>query len=296
MILAAGLGTRLGRLSAWRAKPLVPIGDRPAIAHVLEQLRAATGLREPIVVNAHHRADEIEAYARGAGLAVSREADLLGTGGGIDHAAGLLGAGDVLVWNGDMIGALDVSAVLGVHAASAALATLVVAPRSDDQGNTGIDAQGYVVRLRRETCQPGEVRSADFLGIHVVGAQLRAALPVSGGIIEETYLPAMRRGGRLASFPCDAPFVDVGTPRAYLEANLRWLTQRGLPAFRGEGASCAPGVMLRQTLLGAGASAVGEGSLEQCVVWPGAIAHAPQSGAIVAAEGIVQVDGVDRPL
>jgi mannose-1-phosphate guanylyltransferase len=293
MILAAGFGTRLGQLSAWLPKPLVPIGDRPAVAHVLERLRAAKALREPIVVNAHHRAVEIAAYARGVGLAVSHERELLGTGGGIHHAAALLGAGDVLVWNGDMIGALDVDAVLAAHAERAvrgALATLVVALRSDDRGNTGLDAQGDVVRLRREACRPGEVRSADFLGIHVVGAALRAELPVSGGIIEETYLPAMRRGARLASFACEVPFLDVGTPRAYLEANLQWLARRGLPAFRAEGATCALDVTLDRAVLGAGARVVGTGALERCVVWPGAMVDAPRAGAIVGTGGIVSVD------
>ena len=100
MILCAGLGTRLRPLTDWCAKPLVPIGDRPALAHILDRL---VGTRA--VVNAHHRAADIEAFARARSrdLLVSVEPDLLGTAGGIAHASPLLGSGDILVWNGDIL-------------------------------------------------------------------------------------------------------------------------------------------------------------------------------------------------
>src|SRR5258706_15827748 len=100
MILCAGLGSRLRPLSDWRAKPLVPVGDRPAVAHVLDRVRAAGAPR--VVVNAHHRADDVRAFLP-RDIALSHEADLLGTAGGVAHAASLLGDGDVVVWNGDIL-------------------------------------------------------------------------------------------------------------------------------------------------------------------------------------------------
>ncbi len=54
MILAAGLGTRLRPLTDELPKPLVPVGDRPALAHVAARL-AAAGIREA-VINVHHLA------------------------------------------------------------------------------------------------------------------------------------------------------------------------------------------------------------------------------------------------
>jgi mannose-1-phosphate guanylyltransferase len=296
LILSAGLGTRLAPLSSWRAKPLVPIGDRPAIDHIVARLR---GDCAPLVVNAFHRADEVAAYARGAGLAVSREESLLGTAGGLARAGGLLGSGDVLVWNGDMVGDLDVAALLDAHAhahahnarsaAGRALATLVVRARSDAAGNTGLDAHGDVVRIRRDPSRDGEARSADFMGVYVVSAELRRRLPPQGDVIAEAFLPALGEGGRIASFATDAEFIDVGTPGAYLEANLRWLASRGLRAWTGDGAQVDPGVELDRVIVGAGARLVGAGKMEACVVWPGAEAYAPATRAIVAPDGIVSV-------
>ncbi len=290
LILAAGLGTRLAPLTTWRPKPLVPIGDRPAVGHVVEQVR---GLGGPIVLNAYHHASQVETYARGAGLHVSREEELLGTAGGLRRAEGLLGPGDVLVWNGDMMGALDVRALVAAHVAGGGVATLVVKPRGDAAGNTGLDAAGGVVRLRRESCAEGEVGTADFLGIYVVGGDVRRRLPEKGDVIAEGLLPAIRAGGRVAAFVTEAAFVDVGTPRAYLEANLAWLARQGLRAWVGDGAVVAAGVRLQGAVVGAGARVEAEGTLERCVVWPGAVATAPAVGAVVAAEGRVQVEGAE---
>ena len=71
MVLAAGLGTRLRPLTDLLPKPLVPIGDRPMLAHVVRRLRDAGC--ERIVVNAHHHADAIAEFAATENIEVSRE-------------------------------------------------------------------------------------------------------------------------------------------------------------------------------------------------------------------------------
>lgn len=289
LILSAGLGTRLAPLTTWRAKPLVPIGDCPALAHIVGRLRAACPV---LVVNAFHRADEIEAFAHGAGLAVSREEELLGTAGGLARARNLLGEGDVLVWNGDMIGDLDAAALLDAHAENAkrgAVATLVVRARANSGGNTGLDAEGHVVRIRREPARAGETHSADFQGIYVVSDALRRRLPPRGDIIAEAFLPAIRRGERIAAFATGVDLIDVGTPRAYLDANLRWLASLARSSWISDGAVVDPNVELAQVLVGAGARVRGAGKLERCVVWPGATVCAPLANAVVAIEGTVRV-------
>ena len=298
MVLAAGLGLRLAPLSSWRPKALVPIGDRAALAHVLDRVRP---IARAIVVNAHHRAEELEAFVvarQDALVAVSREVELLGTAGGVRAAAGLLGAGDVLVWNSDMNGALDASGLVAAHvqnAARGALATLAVRRCSAGaRGNVGLDDHGRVVRLRGETGASFagyETDAAEFVGVHVVGEELRRDLPAAGCLVSDVYLPALRRGATLASCEVDAEMIDIGTPREYLRANLRWLAARGAHqnAWQGDSVRVAEGVTLDGAILGDGARIVGEGLVRSCVVWPGGRAAAPLLDAIVAAEGVVQL-------
>src|SRR6187431_232569 len=57
MVLCAGLGTRLRPLTDELPKPLVPVGDRPLLAHILERL-ASAGV-ERAVMNVHHKPEEM---------------------------------------------------------------------------------------------------------------------------------------------------------------------------------------------------------------------------------------------
>lgn len=292
MILSAGLATRLRPLSSWRAKALVPIGDRPALALMLDQVRAAGG--SPIVINAHHRAGDLRAFAASEApdLAVSEERELLGTAGGVRHAEAALGAGDVLVWTGDIVlvtaPTLDLAALLLDHFAAvggARDATLVVRPGPCGTGNVGTDGDGRIVRLRTESVRSGETRGGEFIPIHVVGSAARAALPALGCLVGDVYLPLLRRGVTLRAFFADVPWHDIGTVMAYRDANLAWLSARNEPFFCAPDAHVAGGVSLTASVVGAGATVDGGGALERCVVWPGATAHAPLADAVVTPHG-----------
>jgi mannose-1-phosphate guanylyltransferase len=286
MILAAGLGTRFRPLSAWTAKPLAPVGDRPMLSHVLERVRDFGG---PIVVNAHHHREQVRAFLEGhaPNVFISEEKELLGTAGGIRRARRYFGGQDVLVWNGDILAQLDVQALRGAHESGVgrAGATLVVRPRSRGDGNVGVDAAGHVVRLRQETVRPGETRGGEFLGIHVLGEALGERFPPSGGLIEDVFLPAMKEGTHLGVWETTSAFHDIGTLETYLAANLAWLEENGLESFVGEGAKVASGVTLVRSVVGNGAKLDGQGVVDGCVVWPGTSLSAPRCNSVVSAHG-----------
>ncbi len=290
LVLAAGLGTRLRPLTDELAKPLVPIGDEPLLGHVIRGLRSSGVPR--IVANAHHRAADVVSFCTANGVAVSEEAELLGTAGGLRRAGELLGEGDVLVYNGDIYAPAFEARLLGADA-GAAVGVLLVRPRAKGEGNVGLLGDGRVVRLRRESFAEEEI-GGEFLGIHLVSAELRAILPERGCLVGDGYLPALRRGAQVRAVCTDIPFVDVGTLDAYLAANVAWLKARGAKAFAHPTArvTCA----LEDTVVGPGAEAVGDGALTRCVVWPGARAHAPLRDAVVTARGVVHVDATSGTL
>ena len=286
MILAAGLGTRLRPLTDVRAKALVPVGDRPLLAHAIESLRAA-GASE-LVINAHHLSEELGAFAASHGLAVSVESELLGTAGGVAYARELLGKGEIIIWNGDVISDIDVSALVRNHQRDSSEATLVVRPRPRGQGNVGIDEAGRVVRLRQEAFGP-EVRGGDFLCVHVLGEGLRRLLPDRGCLVGDLYIPALRRGATVRAVEYSGRWYDIGALGPYLEANLEWLAARATTSWVGPGARVGDAVVLDRALLGEGASVTGAGRVERSVVWPGAAVEAPVSDAIVMPDRVVKV-------
>ncbi len=287
MVLAAGMGSRLQPLTDILPKALVPVGDRPALAHVLERL-ATAGLSR-IVVNGHHGLEKLQQFLQGhPAVALSAESELLGTAGGVAGAAALLGEGDVVVWNADILAAIDAAALLAAHVGSPdRAATLVVQRRAPGSGNVGLDAAGRIVRLRRQRVAE-EASGADFLGVHVLGGSLRRTLPKHGCLIGDVYIPAMLVGARLHAFESEAPFFEIGSVASYLETNLGWLAAKQLARWIGPDARVEAGVTVEQTVLGAGAKARGLGALERCVVWPGASVEAPLADAVVVPGRIVR--------
>ena len=104
MIMAAGKGTRMMPLTADRPKPLVEVGGVALLDHVLDHLRDA-GVGK-IVVNAHYRADQIEAHlaahATDFDVSISDERDLLrDTGGGLVQALPMISDDPFICVNAD---------------------------------------------------------------------------------------------------------------------------------------------------------------------------------------------------
>src|SRR5437867_5101321 len=79
MIMAAGLGKRMRPLTATRPKPLIAVGGKPLLDHVLEKLRVA-GVKK-VVVNVHYLGDAVEAHLasreHGLDVVISDERGLL---------------------------------------------------------------------------------------------------------------------------------------------------------------------------------------------------------------------------
>src|SRR3954464_1828309 len=121
MIMAAGLGKRMRPLTATRPKPLIEVGGKALLDHVLEKLRTA-GVKK-VVVNVHYLADALEAHlatrSHGLEVAISDERDLLmETGGGLVKAAPLIASDPFLALNSDNLwvdGPADTLKLLASH-------------------------------------------------------------------------------------------------------------------------------------------------------------------------------------
>jgi mannose-1-phosphate guanylyltransferase len=129
MVMAAGLGTRLRPLTYEVPKPLVPVANRPVIAHIL-RLLAAQGFAEAIA-NVHWFADTVtDALGDGSGcgleLTYRHEQELLGTAGGVRNVADFLTEpGETfVVLAGDALTDIDLNALVEAHERFGGVATL----------------------------------------------------------------------------------------------------------------------------------------------------------------------------
>lgn len=105
MILAAGLGSRMGELTSECPKVILPVAGRTLIDFHLANLTNA-GVTD-VVVNLHYQPEKIKHYLANNnpyGLTVhySEEEELLGMAGGVYNALPLLGDEPFIVVSGDM--------------------------------------------------------------------------------------------------------------------------------------------------------------------------------------------------
>jgi mannose-1-phosphate guanylyltransferase/mannose-1-phosphate guanylyltransferase/phosphomannomutase len=157
MVLAAGLGTRLRPLTHEIPQPMVPILDRPVMAHIMDRLDRH-GVRE-VIANLHYFPDPIRAYF-GDRLAYRYEPELLGTAGGVRNCADYLGRKPFLVISGDALTDVDLDALARRHRETGGIATLAV-KRVADPRESGVvlhDGEGRVSGFQ-EKPDPAEALS-----------------------------------------------------------------------------------------------------------------------------------------
>jgi NDP-sugar pyrophosphorylase family protein len=212
VILAGGLGTRLGALAAGLPKPMIDIGGRPYLERVIESF-ARCELRN-IVLLTGYRSEVIEKHfgdgARfGVNIEYSRETEPIGTGGAVRAARALLGERFLLTY-GDVLRRFDYDRFVREHRE----ACLAVYPRQT-VGNTAIEGT-RVVRFDKSADLP-------FIdaGFCVMPYEVVEWLPERGSF-EEVVFPRLAREHRLACEIVDLDFCDIGTPEE-LERTRRML-------------------------------------------------------------------------
>ena len=233
VILAGGQGTRLRPLTHARAKPVVPLLNRPFLAHQLALLRQH-GIAD-VILACSYRVDDVRRALGDAGhLGVSLryvvETEPLGTGGGVRNAADLT-AGTIFVLNGDILTDADLGAMVRFHEARASWATIFLTSVGDPRqyGLVETDADGRVRRFREKPSGDDPVTSNTVnAGAYLLDAALLERIPAGRVVsIEREFFPALIADG----IPCygwhaTAYWRDIGNPAAYREAQLDLLEGR----------------------------------------------------------------------
>ena len=220
MIMAAGLGKRMRPLTATRPKPLIEVGGKALLDHVLEKLRAA-GVRK-VVVNVHYLADALEAHlasrAHGLDVVISDERDLLlETGGGLVRAAPLIDADPFLALNSDNLwvdGPADTLKLLASHwddAKMDALLLLVPLARALNHKGMGDFHMTRTGRLRRR--QRSHVAPFVFTGIQMLSKRLLRDAP-EGPFSTNILWDRAIEEGRCFGAVHQGLWFDVGTPKS----------------------------------------------------------------------------------
>jgi NDP-sugar pyrophosphorylase family protein len=219
MILAAGLGTRLGDITRHTPKALVDVGGHTALDRVARRLIEAGADR--LIINVHHHADRIieHVHARngwGVDVAFSREEDgPLETGGGVLHAEPLFRRDEpFFLHNVDVLTGIDLASLLAAHRAAGNLATLAVHERSTSRYLLFDGADRLRGRVGVDDAVPPGMRRRAFAGIHVVEPALLDLITERGAFsVMDVYLRLAAAGRPVGGHDVTgAPWLEIGSP------------------------------------------------------------------------------------
>lgn len=223
IVLAAGYGTRMRPLTDDRPKPLIKLGKKALIDHVLDRL-AAAGVGSA-VINVHYLADQIERHVASRTdprIVTSDERDeLLDTGGGVKKALPQLGGEGFFVHNSDSVwiegatAALDLLGEAWEPARMDGLLLLADARAAVGYAGPGDFSMGPDGRLARR--QKDEEVPFVFTGVSIAHPRLLDGMPDGAFSLNRPWDRAIE-AGRLFGVRHDGVWMHVGTPEALADA------------------------------------------------------------------------------
>lgn len=222
VILCGGLGTRLKEETEYRPKPMVPIGSRPILWHIMKNY-AAQGHKD-FILCLGYKGDVIKDYFRNYHWNTSDVTMRLGenpqvtyhnrhdeedwtvtmvdtgdktmTGGRLKRVLRFIDDDDFLLTYGDGLSNVDINAIISHHRETQATATLTAVSLSARFGELGI--QNGMVQTFME--KPKESKSLISGGFFVMNKRIDDLLTGDDCVLEQAPLTALSKQGQLAAY------------------------------------------------------------------------------------------------
>ena len=243
VLLAGGLGTRMREETEYRPKPMVDIGGRPVLWHLMKHF-SVHGLHD-FVVCAGYRGEVIKDFFLHYHASTSDFTVRLGnpprieyhtetgesdwsvtvvdtgletpTGGRVNKVRRFLGNQPFLVTYGDGLGNVDVTALLAFHRAHGRLATVTTVRPLTRFGVMDLHADGTVQQFREKPQMDGHVNA----GFFVFQPEALDYLD-DDAVLEQRPLEQLSKDGELMAFHHDGFWQPMDTYREYRALNDLW--------------------------------------------------------------------------
>ncbi len=223
MIMSAGKGTRLGRITETIPKVLVDINGKTLLQRAVEKC-TDSGF-DDIIINVHYLAGQVEKEIHrlrslGFRLSVSDEREiLLENGGGLFKARDFFDDNPFLVYNADIVTDLDLYALYQYHLEKRGLATLAVRERPGSRfllvNNEGI-LKGWCNISTGEQILAGDpgtgLTEIGFSSIQIIDPEIFHHMNEGIYTVVDLYLK-LAKSHRIYTYRHDSGYwFNVGTP------------------------------------------------------------------------------------
>lgn len=221
LIMAGGFGRRLAESTRDTPKPLLSVGGRPILEHILSRLEESRIRR--VFISVHYLAEQIvrfvEARDSRVEIACIHDGTPRGTAGAI---AGLpaLPDGGLVVLNGDLVTSVDFDALVQFHDRAGVDATLAVAQHefAVPYGVVRHTAEGQFLGIDEKPT----VRHFVSAGIYCLSRDLCTLVPPDRAMdMPELINRGREIGLKVGLFPIHEYWTDIGRPADLAEARAR---------------------------------------------------------------------------
>lgn len=221
VIMAGGLGTRLGSLTRDLPKPMLNVNGKPILLHLVEAFKKQ-GFKN-FIFCLNYKSDVIkEFFGTGADFGVNVsytvETKRLGTAGALSLAAQELLEDDFLVTNGDILTSFNYEFLLDSHKKNNAVATMCVRPHSFQlpYANVITDADGNLISLEEKPEIPFFINA----GIYALNPLVLDYIPRDEYFDMTSLFHALvSHQRRVKTYKMDDFWLDIGSPADFSKAN-----------------------------------------------------------------------------
>jgi len=243
ILLAGGLGTRLREETEFRPKPMVEVGGRPILWHIMKNL-AHFGITDFIVATGY-KSDMIKEYflnyeawnndftielgkkdslrfhdTHGEAhwsVTVAYTGEATMTGGRVFKASRYLDDEPFLVAYGDGLANVDIGALRAAHATAGTLATVTTVQPTSRFGVMDVNDQGIVRSFREKPTMDGWVN----IGFFVMDPGVVGYLD-ENAVLEEEPLARLAADGQLSAYRHEGFWQPMDTYRESRLLNDLW--------------------------------------------------------------------------
>lgn len=209
VILAGGMGTRLGNLTNNRPKPLLRVFNRPFIEYLTENLRRH-GAKHIVFLTGPHVSNFQKYFEKkpNIGLQIDLIADVppAGTGGALRYARDLLEE-HFLLLNGDSYFDFNLLDLTKNYKNVAHIALRRV-PEASRYGIATLE-NGKIVRFGEKSSRGEGLING---GVYWLDRKILTKLGENSTSIETDIFPKLASNGHLSGTIYDGPFIDIGIP------------------------------------------------------------------------------------
>ena len=228
LILAAGFGTRLGKLTENKPKALVEVGGKAILDHNIRKLIDA-GISE-ILINTHYLSDQVEDFLKKQPyrdiVTTVFEPSILGTAGSVKANWDFFENSDFLIMHGDNYFEAELKSLLGAHVnrTTGTIMTMATFNTTSPElcGTVLTDSDGIVVDFYEKTTESRSLRAN--AAIYVVSAESKMfflSLSSTENDISFNIIPKLL--GKIQEHFLPGDFIDIGSPTGLAAAEISHL-------------------------------------------------------------------------